>query len=254
MGGETDAHRDNEVRAVLAPLAELAARRGVAVVVVCHTRKGGVSTHADDAVLGSVGFVGLARSVLHVLVDPEDTSKSRKLLLPGKSNLAPPVAGFAFRVEGRPPRVEWEGPVGKSADDVLSAMAKPGPDAAALREAMDWLRLALANGPRQSTDLQEEAKNGEGITPGTLRRAQKAARVIAYRPKNPGPWLEAAGRRAGQRAGFSLNTENLSIWSICLRTRRFRGGDGADAQVPLAQSVWPRKARLGLTRADEVMA
>jgi hypothetical protein len=188
LGGGIDAHRDNEVRAVLAPLAELAARRSVAVVAVCHTRKGGVSSHADDAVLGSVGFVGLARSVLHVVTDPDDTSRSRKLLLPGKSNLAPPVAGFAFGVDGRPPRVEWEGPVGKSADDVLSAVARPGPDATVLRDTVDWLRGALAKGPRQATELQEEATNGEGISTATLRRAQKAVKVVAYRPKNPGPW------------------------------------------------------------------
>lgn len=188
LGGRTDAHRDNEVRAVLAPLADLAARRGIAVVVVCHTRKGGANTHADDAVLGSVGFVGLARAVHHVVADPEDAEKRRKLLLPGKCNLAPPVAGFAFRVEGRPPHAEWEGPVGQNADDVLSAAARPGPDASSLRDAVEWLRGALAGGPRPAKELHDEGVNGEGISAATLRRAQKAVKVDAYRPENPGPW------------------------------------------------------------------
>lgn len=39
LGGETDAHRDNEVRAVLRPIADLAGRYGVAVVLVAHRRK-----------------------------------------------------------------------------------------------------------------------------------------------------------------------------------------------------------------------
>jgi hypothetical protein len=188
LGGRTDAHRDNEVRAVLSPLAELAARRAVAVVAVCHTRKGGAATHADDAVLGSVGFVGLARAVLHVVTDPDDSTKRRKLLLPGKNNLAPPVAGFAFHVEGRPPRVVWDGMTGENADDVLSIACRPGPDAAALKRAVEWLRETLASGSRLAKELQDEAFNGEGLSKATLDRAKKAANVEAYRPENPGPW------------------------------------------------------------------
>ncbi len=188
LGGRTDSHRDNEVRAVLAPLAELAARRSVAVVVVCHTRKGGANTHADDAVMGSVGFVGLARAVHHIVADPEDGPKQRKLLLPGKCNLAPPQTGFAFRVEGRPPHVLWEGPVGQTADEVLSAVSRPGPEPACLRDAGEWLQSVLAHGARLAKEIQDEAVNGEGLSVATLRRAQKATRVVAYRPENPGPW------------------------------------------------------------------
>ena len=39
LGGKVDAHRDNEVRGVLAPLAKLAERSGAGVVVVAHRRK-----------------------------------------------------------------------------------------------------------------------------------------------------------------------------------------------------------------------
>lgn len=188
LGSRTDAHRDNEVRSVLAPLAALASRRGISVVVVCHTRKGGAGTHADDAVLGSVGFVGLARAVLHAVSDPDDATRRRKLLLPGKNNLAPPMAGFAFHVEGRPPRVVWEGMTGHDADKVLSAACRPGPEPVALREAVEWLRGALAHGPRLAKDVDEEARKGEGISKTTLERAKQAAKVKAYRLENPGPW------------------------------------------------------------------
>ncbi|MBM3998788.1 MAG: hypothetical protein FJ297_04445 [Planctomycetes bacterium] len=43
LGGRVDAHRDNEVRSVLAPLAALASERNVAVVLICHTRKSGAA-------------------------------------------------------------------------------------------------------------------------------------------------------------------------------------------------------------------
>ena len=39
LGGGTDAHRDNEVRSVLAPIAALAEKYGPAVLVVAHRRK-----------------------------------------------------------------------------------------------------------------------------------------------------------------------------------------------------------------------
>jgi putative DNA primase/helicase len=64
LGGRTDSHRDNEVRAVLAPIAQLAERHGPAVLVVAHRRKGTGST-ADDLALGSRAFTGIARAVWH---------------------------------------------------------------------------------------------------------------------------------------------------------------------------------------------
>lgn len=81
LGGDTDAHRDNEVRSVLAPLAALADKYNVAVLVVAHRRKNGGS-HADDLALGSRAFTGIARVVWHLSRDTEN--KSRRLLLPGK--------------------------------------------------------------------------------------------------------------------------------------------------------------------------
>ena len=44
IGGRTDAHRDNEVRAVLAPVAQLAEQSSVAMLVVAHNRKGASTT------------------------------------------------------------------------------------------------------------------------------------------------------------------------------------------------------------------
>ena len=38
LGGKTDAHRDNEVRSVLAPIALLAEKYGPAVLVLAHRR------------------------------------------------------------------------------------------------------------------------------------------------------------------------------------------------------------------------
>lgn len=191
LGGRTDAHRDNEVRAVLAPIAALAEKYGPAVLVVAHRRKS-AGSNADEMALGSRAFTGIARAVWHVSRDSED--KSRRLFLPGKNNLAREGDGLAFSIIGEPPRIVWErDPVAMSADDSLAAETeihdqKSGPEAEALAGAANWLRSALEGGPRPAKDLFDEWKNGEGGSERTLKRAKQSVDVEAYRDKVPGPW------------------------------------------------------------------
>ena len=192
LGGNADAHRDNEMRAVLAPVCHLASHYGAAVVVVAHTRKS-ISANADD--MGSRAFTGLARSVLHLMVDPEDRTKQKRLLLPGKNNLAERPAGLAFDigpgdVEERP-CVRWiDVEVTITADEVVNRDAPRDDEKLTEQdEAADWLRKILANGPMPAAELKDIAKEGEGIALRTLDRAKKTVGVIAFRPKNPGPWF-----------------------------------------------------------------
>jgi len=189
LGGRTDAHRDNEVRAVLAPLAALAEQHGPAVLLIAHRRKAS-GAMADDLALGSRAFTGIARAVWHLSRDPDD--KTRRLLLPGKCNLAPEGHGLAFSIVGKPASLRWEeAPVKLHADDAVAAeqrAQRPGPAADDRREAEEFLRQTLADGPRQSKDVEAEARGGHGISAATLRRARKAAGVVAYQPTKPGPW------------------------------------------------------------------
>lgn len=193
LGGRADAHRDNEVRAVLAPVCHLAAQYEAAVVVVAHTRKA-VAANADDMAMGSRAFTGLARSVLHLMIDPDDPTKRRRLLLPGKNNLTERPPGLAFdigpgEVEDRP-CVRWqEWEVTITADEAVNR--EPLHDCknrTERDEAADWLRQILADGPRPAKEVRELAKESEGIAPRTLDRAKKTASVEAYRPENPGTW------------------------------------------------------------------
>lgn len=184
--GGVDAHRDNQVRGVLAPLAALAQRTGAAVLLVAHQRKGAAS-HADDLVLGSRAFTGIARSVLHLMMDPDN--EGRRLLLPGKSNLAGPAAGLAFTIAGNPPRIEWEpDPVDMTADGVLAAQV--GGDGGGRTErddAGDWLRDLLASGARSARDVERDARDA-GFSFATVRRAKAAIGVVSRKPAFGGPW------------------------------------------------------------------
>jgi hypothetical protein len=218
LGGRTDAHRDNEVRSVLAPVCHLAAQFDAAVVVVAHTRKA-VAPNADDMVMGSRAFTALARSVLHLMIDPDDQTKHRRLLLPGKNNLVEQPAGLCFDigpgdVDGRP-CVRWiDGEITITANEAMSRGSHhEGKNRTELDEATDWLRQTLADGPLRATEVKELAKEVEGIAPRTLDRAKKVARVETYRLENPGPWYwRTPNARAERQASKS---EDVGALAFC---------------------------------------
>jgi hypothetical protein len=191
LGGRTDAHRDNEVRGVLAPVAKLAEKYGVAVVVVAHRRKSSGS-FADDLALGSRAFTGIARAVWHLTRDGEN--KRRRLLLPGKNNLAPEGNGLAFTIAGDPPTIAWErDPVAMTADDALASendteKKKPGPEPRARDRAVEWLRDLLKDGPLASAKIQQEGKEA-GYSPRTLHRAKDELGIKPCREQFGGAWI-----------------------------------------------------------------
>ena len=186
LGGGTDAHRDNEVRAVLAPLAKLAEKYGPAVLIVAHRRKGGGGT-ADELALGSRAFTGIARSVWHLSADPD--SGQRRLLLPGKNNLAAQQQGLAFTISGEPAALRWErDPVAMTADEALAREIVTRGHSSALDEAVAWLEDRLANGPKPGKELKEAAA-ADGITSRTLDRARSKLYVICGPDGFRGPWV-----------------------------------------------------------------
>jgi hypothetical protein len=191
LGPKVDSHKDNEVRGVLAPVAKLAAEYGAAVLVVAHTRKSAGFT-ADEQVLGSRAFTGLARAVWHVIQDHEN--EDRRLVLPGKNNLSRRCPGLAYVIEGEPARLYWDDePVNMSADAAMAAVnesrrGRPGPDPIECSAAQEWLSDTLANGPRLAKEVKDEWANGFDGSPATLKRAKKQLGVESFRPEIPGEW------------------------------------------------------------------
>ena len=191
LGAKLDAYRDNEVRGVLAPLAKLAERFGVAILLVAHHGKA-VGRRADGLVLGSTAFTGIARSVLHLLPDPQDDS--RRLLLPGKSNLGAKAAGLAMRIEGDPPKVAWQpDPVGMTAEQVLAAGSGRSAGSGQLEEAKDWLRDVLSGGPVPARDITKKAEE-DGLKWRTVERAKEELKVNSAREgySEAGRWMWGA--------------------------------------------------------------
>jgi hypothetical protein len=190
--GKADSHVNADVRAVLAPLAQLAAQKRVAIVAVNHLRKGdGAAIHRG---MGSMGFVAAARAAWVVAKDKDDPR--RRLFLAVKNNLADDSAatGLAYTVEGhgpnKAPTICWEPePVTITADEALEREPKKrGRPPEEVENAMDFLRKVLAGGPRKAKEIQAEASEAHAISKKTLERAKEKLGVEAFQPEIPGPW------------------------------------------------------------------
>jgi hypothetical protein len=191
--GQINSHRDSEVRAVLVPLAELAAKHDVAILAISHLRKSLVGD-AVLQVMGSLAFAAAARAVFIVARDPADPR--RRLFLPAKNNLGDDRTGYAFRVEAAmlgsdiaTSRIAWEAKtVTITADEALALRDRDAGHAPAKRDAAtQWLAGMLAYGPVAVAKLHEEA-DAAGYSWGTVRRAQDYLCVTAEKASFEGGW------------------------------------------------------------------
>jgi hypothetical protein len=192
LSGETNSHRDQDVRKALAPLAALAERTGVCVLVVRHLNKapGNNPLYRGG---GSIGIIGAARMAFVVGKDPQD--ENRRVLASTKNNLAKPPKSLMFTLEEATSgavKINWQGESEVSATQLL-ATPREEEHADARSEAVEFLNNVLANGPVSASQVKEEAEDA-GISERTLARAKKMVGVITYREggsggRGKGHWL-----------------------------------------------------------------
>ncbi|MBA3485324.1 MAG: AAA family ATPase [Pirellulales bacterium] len=167
-----------EVRRVMAALADLAARRRLAVVAINHLRKAqGAALHRS---MGSLAFVAAARSTWLVAKDPADAG--RRLLLPVKNNLAALGGPLACTIQTagpeRQPIIEWSPDAPAiTADEALNPSKRPthpkpptGRPNIEREDAARWLQNALAEGAKPSAQIERHAM-AHGLRRTTVRRA-----------------------------------------------------------------------------------
>lgn len=196
--GRVDSHRNTDVRGLLAPLADLAARHRVAIVAVTHLNKNGGPTALHRA-MGSLAFAAAARAVWFVSKDKND--EMRRLFLPGKNNLAAGGNGLAYRLVSHEysdsATVEWESePVILSADDALQTEPRPQ-ESTALHGAVDFLRELLADGPVASNEVFDQGGQN-GFSPKTLGRAKCRLGIRPRKSSFGGGWVWALPTQVGQ--------------------------------------------------------
>jgi hypothetical protein len=195
LGAKIDSHVNAAVRNVLEPVSELAARLRVALVAITHPPKS-TGTAAINRFIGSIGFVAAARAAFMVMRDADDDD--RRLFLPVKNNLSRPGQGLAFRLEqrivGEPGKgivgssVVWENkPVTVTADQAPAAADGKGSndEPTATDDVVDFLRMALADGPLPVKEVERQAVEagllGEGKPIGQskpFRNARQALGII----------------------------------------------------------------------------
>lgn len=192
--GDADSHKNAEIRALMSPLADMAATHAAAVVCVSHLNK----TGSGDALLrvtGSLAFVAAARAAYLIAKDQDDDA--RRLFLPLKNNIGNDQTGLAFSVQSaqikspagliETSHVVWEaGAVNITADQAL--IPKGAPQArSATDEASDWLHALLASGPLPASDVQGQARQA-GINDKALRRARERLGVKPHKSGFAGGW------------------------------------------------------------------
>jgi putative DNA primase/helicase len=169
-----DTHRDAALRSVLAPLANLAESRRVAVAFVGHLNK----SSRDRAIYranGSVAYIGAPR-VVHLVGQSPDNERERVICCI-KNNLAATPSALSFELsEGQ---FLWRG------ESNVTAAALLAPDASddersTRQEASDFLREILHDGPVEAKVIQTQAREC-GITERVLRSARDALGVKSSR-------------------------------------------------------------------------
>jgi hypothetical protein len=181
-----NANSDQGVRRAFHALKGLAERTGVAIVAVRHLNK---SMTANPLYRGggSIGIIGAARCGLLLAPDPDDAE--RRILASTKDNLGLPPPSLAFRLLSSPgsdvARVVWEGESQWTAGQLLRESASGVPTHSLLADAREWLRAALADGPRSAREILREAGDA-GIGRNLLYTARKLEGVAIAKERIPG--------------------------------------------------------------------
>ena len=193
-----DAHKSNDVRRGLQPLADLAARTEAAIIGISHFSKGTSNRDPVERVTGSIAFGAAARIVLGAAKRRDDQGGGR-ILVRAKSNLGPDIGGFVYDLQqvetpGFPgihaSRLVWGEALDGTARALLADVeSDEGEDERnALNDAKSFLQGLLADGPVPSKTAWADAEQA-GHARATVRRAMTALGVDARKTGLQSGWV-----------------------------------------------------------------
>lgn len=199
VDGRADSHKSQHVRQALATLNEMARTHGCAILSIVHLNK----SASTDALLrheASAAFTQVMRGTMLLGRDPDDPggdNGNQRVLATTSSNLGPELSSLLYAIE--PSTVTGDTgeridsaritPIGESAADGAALLGAVDEDAKADRdEAVDFLRVELADGERSAKSIQEAAK-AAGIGPGSLKRAKRTLGIVPRKSGFEGGWV-----------------------------------------------------------------
>jgi len=177
-----DTHVNRQVRQALDPLARMADRTGAILAGIAHFNKSNGSD-ASSLITASGAFKDVARFIFAFAADDDGAqviTQTKNSL--GRSNLP----SLAYRIieatvettkgAAKVGRFVLDGPTERTVQDILGAQDAEVRDALSTAEA--FLRTSLADGPRRSKEVEEDAREGHRISERTLNRARKSLRIV----------------------------------------------------------------------------
>lgn len=201
--GGADNYRDTEVRNVLGPFKEWCERRKIAGIIVTHFRKDGGNGGGGNAmsrIMGSTAFAGLARSVWAFIPEPSAGEPTgRNVMAVVKQNVTAKQDALAFRFVGvdvaegiNAPRVEWDGFVAGTADDLLRAADRGASGTKSKPPSMTqacqvFLLHELTPGPRPATEVMEAGLKAN-YTRSMINDAKKASGIESFKEDGDKRW------------------------------------------------------------------
>lgn len=164
LADSTNSYRDQDMRKVLTPLANLAAETGCTIMLLRHPPKG-QQTKAIHAGGGSIGIIGAARVGMLAVSDTDDDTT--RVLTVTKNNLAPIPPSLAYQLDTvtingvDTALVRWIGEHHASATELVTALPDATGDTATV--------LAVVNA-RTKTTAHDVVDAYPHITLNTARR------------------------------------------------------------------------------------
>jgi hypothetical protein len=223
-----DDHKDSQLRALLDPLAKLAAERRVLILLLAHFNKA-MNAKAVYRVLAGVAYVNSVRASYAVVPDRED--KGRRLFLPLKRNLGIDPPGLAYRMHPLTQeeqaaalsaaafahlsdqervrmgkqlfRVEWEGEVDVDADEAMAALHRKDRDPNKVDRCVEWLRGFLKPFAYPSDEIVTAAE-AKGFTFDNQKEAKVRLKAEGLRSIKKGFGAGAWWCGFGDPAGWTL--------------------------------------------------
>jgi AAA domain len=179
-----DTHVNRQVRRALDPLARMADTTGAVIAGIAHFSKSS-GTDASSLITGSGAFKDVARFIFAFAADETDGTH---VMTQTKNSLGiSDLPSLKYRMieavvptpsgDAKVGQFVFDGEADRTVRDILGT--RNGEEQDEKTRATDYLKAALASGPRQTKEVEEEAREEEGITKRTLERARKSLRIPA---------------------------------------------------------------------------
>ncbi len=182
---------NDKARSAMTPLAALARRTNVAIVLIRHFRK----AEAGKAIYkggGAIDYAAAARSVLAVVEAPDDPTHERLLVSVKVNNAATPPSlrfGMTEPDDFGAASIEWLGEDDSTAADVMTGDVQPGQgrEPTKAEAASPLVRGWLKDSPLPPKEIVSRLA-GQGITiresGGDMARLKKACGATSFRVGN----------------------------------------------------------------------